>query len=949
MFLMLTTVFLAAYQVAPAVTNAGTAISLRGTSYIRTTLWSPDLFTSEDFTFELWFKANAPGVLVGEVDTADVSLWDFTFIEVLADGRVRAGVPGVPSFSVGEIPFGTWHHVALTYDHAVKVLTGYLDGIPTGSSPGERTHPSEAGRTAVYAFGRGGPTNLGSGNWFSGELDEIRIWDRSRPPEFISMFFNQPLQTTEPGLVGYWQFDSASGNLLPDSSLKRNPALYVPGSGTPALVPSSVPLTVHPVVRTLSSVAEGGIMRLNGMVEPHGYDLSVFFEWGSTPDLENKTVIQRVSSSVASQTVSVALTNVPAGNYFFRIVGLLTNETILGNVEMFGVFGVPGGAISLKGDDYFRTTLWSHQMFQNENFTFELWFNATEPGVLINEADTADVTRWDMSFAEIFSNGILKAGVPGVPIITIAEVPLNQWHHLALSYDQTNRILALYLNGHLTGSASGDRLSPADVGRTAVYAFGRGGATNLTGGKWFRGEMDEVRIWNSALSSEAVTASYKKIIETGATDLQAYWKFDSVNNDLIPDYSARGNSALYVSSSRSITLVASTAPITLDQKPIITSQFSRNLNPWLLEVGGAVNGKGAPTSVWFDYWTRAITNQTSPQNIGQASVPISFRSFLPGFEPGTIVNFRVVASNAFGVVTASPANQIKSGIAGNALRLSGTTQSVRTSTALDALFPDESITIELWFYATKAGVIVSEFDPAQPSTDRSIAEILPSGGIEAGLPGLQPFSVGRVPFGEWHHFALRYDKRSLRLDSFLDGVKTASGYGDRASLPESAARTFLSFGKSAVVKLGTGENFGGELDEIRVWNIARADEDIRTQYLHGISGDDPRLVFYWRMDELGGQAVNDSSLHGISGVTAGIFTSSRAPLKESAPIEFSGESNLSIRTFSLPDLPSRLERSTNLVSWIPVVTNQSSSSGFLQFLLPSQTQKNQFFRIVPQL
>src|ERR1043166_5059026 len=81
---------------------------------------------------------------------------------------------------------------------------------------------------------------------------------------------------------------------------------------------------------------------------------------------------------------------------------IIATGTLLACLGAVAAESGPGNAIVLKGTDFFRTTLWSPALFPSKNFTFELWFNATSPGALIGEADTADVNRWDNLFAEVF-------------------------------------------------------------------------------------------------------------------------------------------------------------------------------------------------------------------------------------------------------------------------------------------------------------------------------------------------------------------------------------------------------------------------------------------------------------------------------------------------------------------------------------------------------------------
>ena len=60
--------------------------------------------------------------------------------------------------------------------------------------------------------------------------------------------------------------------------------------------------------------------------------------------------------------------------------------------------------------------------------------------------------------------------------------------------------------------------------------------------------------------------------------------------------------------------------------------------------------------------------------------------------------------------------------------------------------------------------------------------------------------------------------------------------------------------------------FTGEIDEVRMWNIARSGDDIRATMNRSLTGLEPGLGGYWRFDEGEGQSVEDSSPIGTTGV-----------------------------------------------------------------------------------
>ena len=73
-----------------------------------------------------------------------------------------------------------------------------------------------------------------------------------------------------------------------------------------------------------------------------------------------------------------------------------------------------------------------------------------------------------------------------------AAVPLNAWTHLATTFD--GAVVRLYVNGVLAGSTS---VSGSMGASTGVLRIGG----NSIWGEWFAGLIDEVRVYNRALSA----------------------------------------------------------------------------------------------------------------------------------------------------------------------------------------------------------------------------------------------------------------------------------------------------------------------------------------------------------------------------------------------------------------------------------------------------------------
>jgi hypothetical protein len=58
-------------------------------------------------------------------------------------------------------------------------------------------------------IGKGDP-DYSMGEYFHGDIDEIRIWNVARTPEQLRAAMNERLSGKEPGLVAYWPFDDGT-------------------------------------------------------------------------------------------------------------------------------------------------------------------------------------------------------------------------------------------------------------------------------------------------------------------------------------------------------------------------------------------------------------------------------------------------------------------------------------------------------------------------------------------------------------------------------------------------------------------------------------------------------------------------------------------------------------------------------------------------------------------
>ena len=242
---------------------ANTALALNGSSQYAT-LGSSTSLRSATFTLELWFKRAAGGATQStgtggvaayplitkgraeaETAAADVNY----FFGIDASGHLAAdfeeGQTGAsPGLNHPITGSGTvlatdpaWHHAAATYDGTTWNL--YLDGNLDGTLAVSR--PANAATNVITAVG----TSLSTATtqaplgFFSGSIDEVRIWNSARSQAQIQATKNSEITAPAAGLLGAWNLNEGTGASLADSSGNSVTGATV---ATPAWVPGFVAL-----------------------------------------------------------------------------------------------------------------------------------------------------------------------------------------------------------------------------------------------------------------------------------------------------------------------------------------------------------------------------------------------------------------------------------------------------------------------------------------------------------------------------------------------------------------------------------------------------------------------------------------------------------------------------------------------------------------------------------
>ena len=106
--------------------------------------------------------------------------------------------------------------------------------------------------------------------------------------------------------------------------------------------------------------------------------------------------------------------------------------------------------------------------------------------------------------------------------------------------------------------------------------------------------------------------------------------------------------------------------------------------------------------------------------------------------------------------------------------------------------------------------------------------------------------------GQWHHLAAVYDGAVMRLH--VDGqlVNGSTKQSGDIAYPAKGRLLIGGYENQDGVK-----SFSGRIDEVRLWNRVRTAADIKQAMNSRLTGSEPGLVGYWRLDQGKGDAVPD--------------------------------------------------------------------------------------------
>ena len=802
------------YNVLTSMTMPGNALSFDGTDdYVN--LGTVNI-NSTNFTMMGWIRwdsfQNFSRVLdMGNGSNSNNILLCNQLTTNTLDFEIFNGTTSQSLVVANALTLGQYIHVAAVLNSGTMYL--YTNGTLAGTKTGVTFN--NIARSNCY---------MGKSNWtgdgpFNGIVDEFSIWNVALSNTQIQNYMTQALVGTESGLYAYYNFDQGTAG----------------GNNTAIL--NATDKTTNARHATLTNFARAGAV--SNFVNSSAV-ISIAGATGvanatlSYTDGTAKTVTSDASGNYSFAVPcnwSGTVTPSKSGNTFSPASRVYTSLTTNQSAQYYDVvtpMTLPGNALNFDGsNDYLTIPATINSAFTTNRMTVEAWIkpNAgnTNDACIITEAYLGDdKVTFGMGYqnATTFRVGFYNAGWTN---ITTTPPTNGVWTHVVFTYDQT--AMNLYYNGVLQATLPSTMNIPAG---TDEWRIGRKWDTQTT----FNGTIDEIRIWNVALTLTEIQTTKQQSLTGTETGLVAYYNFDqgtadgtntlincaidktaNVYNAVMNNFAKTGTTSNFVSSaailsiSGSAGIAGTTLSYTDGVAKTATSEASGN---YTLNVSSGWSGTVTPSLSGYIFsptsktYSNVIANQTL-QNYN-ATVPMNY--------PGNALAFNATNGDYLNIGSVN--------------------------------FNSTSFTVMGWVYLEDLTKNMPIFDFSNGSTSDNISLYsqtnaflvfsIYNGGTQQYL---NPYSS--IGFAKYVHVAAIFNNGTMNLyaNGSLLGTKSGVTYNN-------IARSLCYLGKGNF----TGSDpFGGKLDEMSIWNVALSQSQVQNYMYQSLAGNETGLMYYYSFDQ----------------------------------------------------------------------------------------------------
>jgi uncharacterized repeat protein (TIGR03803 family) len=478
----------------------------------------------------------------------------------------------------------SWHHVAYVRNGSSAEL--FVDGASFGTHTPNYAFASND----LWSFGQEYDGGKHASDFINGMFDDVRIWNMARTQEQIQQLSNEYLSGNEENLVLAYDFEDGVGsNTLKDISGNGNMGILTNMDVSTDWITSTAPIEPYILINNLTNNITG-TSDASGVYPVGDTDVvwTVTDAYGNsntctqTITVEDNEVPAVITKNItveldASGQVSITPQDIDNGSN--DNCGIQTISLDKTSFDCSDIVNQPSYAASFTSGQDFVLIGDTASLSVNSQVSMEAWIypsgSGSSPlgGTIINKEGEYVIAR--------FPDGTIQWGIantnPGWRFINSGGIaPLNQWTHIAFTYDGS--LAKTFVNGTLINSIPANGLiNDAFLPDSNFRIGGRHSSVN----QYFEGNIDEVRVWNVALSETEVGQQYNTKLLGNELGLIGYWNFDEGVGNSTVDITSNGNNGAFINQTNWVTdspNIASGIPVTLTVTDISGNQSSSIAN-----------------------------------------------------------------------------------------------------------------------------------------------------------------------------------------------------------------------------------------------------------------------------------------------------------------------------------------------------------------------------------
>ena len=842
----------------------------------------PSLKVTTNLTIEAWINPQQDArtrIIVGREGEYLLALSgaDNTIFYAIANTN-----PGYNWTSTGyAVKSNEWSHITFSFDNG-RIKT-YINGQLVYTYDGIGTIGDINSQQDDLRIGN---RQINGSDFFKGQIDQVRVWNTTKTQAEIQANLSQTLTGQEQGLVGAWNFEESSGNIVYDATGNNHGFL------------------TNRIQRTFAN--------LNPITRPQGNALyfdgiNDYISAGSKPNLEMTNSFTLEAWIKPQQNSQQGVIVGREGEYRLAIGTDNRIHFAIANTNPSWTWINTGYAVNLNQ--------WSHVSLSYDNGLIKTYINGElvytyEGSGVIGDyalhANQDDLRIGNREWANLDS---FKGEMDEVRVWNVARTQaqiqasisqkltgkeqglVGYWNFEETSGNTANDLTANSNQGTLVNGVQRtvDNLIPVKYPPSkALYFDGVNDyvnagtdpslkvTTNLTLEAWINPQQDSrTRI--------IVGREGEYLLALSGADNTIFYAIANTNpgyNWTSTGYAVKSNEWSHITFSfdngRIKTYVNGQLVYTYDGVGTIGDVNSQQdeLRIGNRQVNGSEFFKGQIDEVRV--WNTTRT---------QAQIQANLSQTLTGKEQGLVGvwNFEEASGQIVSDATTNNNNgMLMNGVQrtivnstevkyqpSRALYFDGVNDSVKVTDS-SALNLVNQWTLESWIFRNGTGRIdpiiekynwqsgFGGFVLRVGDTNKLIASVIngtSSNSVESGIT---------IDAQQWYHVAATFDASRKTLKLYVNGVLV--GVNSDVTISPLSSNVSLKIGTRGD---DSGRYFNGQIDDTRVWNVARTQAEIQANFSQKLTGKEQGLVGYWNFEESIGNTVNDLTSNKNNGTING--------------------------------------------------------------------------------